>query len=142
VTVLSFLALPYADDTGTAANVGGRLWWRPIAAVVAANLLATTLRIRAARATSGDTGTGAGPGAAAGGDAPGAGNDAAHRAGGTVDRLLAALVVAAVGATEAGLVGLFSGDTARTRIGYYGMLAGLVTVLVASARAARRRCGA
>jgi len=119
VTVLSFLALPYSGD-GAAASVGGRLWWRPIAAVVATVLLATTLRARPRRAT----------------DAT-----AAH-AGSAVDRLLAALVVATVGATEAGLVGLFSGDTRGVRIGFYGMLAGLVTVLVAAVRAARRRCAA
>jgi hypothetical protein len=120
VTVVSFLLLPYAAGTGSAVDLGGRLWWRPLAAVAAAVLLATTLS-RAHNATT------------------------ANRAGtatttNAVDRLLAAVVVATVGATEAGLVGLVSGDADGARIGYYGMLAGLVTVLVAALGAARRRC--
>jgi hypothetical protein len=119
VTVASFLLLPYAAHRGTAAEIGGRLWWRPLAAVAATALLATTLRAR--------RGSSAGAGA-------GAGN--------AVDRLLAAVVVATIGATEAGLVALVSREAAGARIGYYGMLAGLVTVLVATVRAARRRCGA
>ncbi len=108
LTVVAFLALPYADEAGSAAGLGGRLWWRPIAAVVATVLLASAAK---------------------------GGRTAA-------DRLLAAVTVAAVGATEAGLVGLFSGDAAGARIGYYVMLAGLVMVLVAAVRAARRHCGA
>jgi hypothetical protein len=121
VTVVSFLLLPYAAGTGSAVDLGGRLWWRPLAAVAAAVLLATTLS-RAPNATTT--------------------NRAATASGTTnaVDRLLAAVVVATVGATEAGLVGLVSGDADGARIGYYGMLAGLVTVLVAALRAARRRC--
>lgn len=124
VTVVSFLVLPYAHNTGTAAELGGRLWWRPIAAVLAMVLLATTLRPRIRRGTA----------------APVTAGDGASHVRSTVERLLAALVIATVGATEAGLVGLFSGDSRGTRIGYYGMLAGLVMVLVAAARAARRRC--
>jgi hypothetical protein len=121
VVVLSFLFLPYAAGTGSAAGHAARLWWRPLAAVVATVLLATTLRPR--RRTTGTPGT------------------STHTSSST-DRLLAALVIATVGATEAGLVGLVSGDAEGARIGYYGMLAGLVTVLFATVRAARRRCGA
>lgn len=135
VTLLSFLALPYGDGTGTAADHGARLWWRPVAAIVATILLATTLRVR---------GKSADAAADADSDAHDASADASRseRAGGAVDRLLAAVVVATVGATEAGLVGLFSGDTEHARIGFYGLLAGLVVVLVATVRAARRRCAA
>jgi hypothetical protein len=107
VTVVSFLLLPYAARAGSAFEVGGRLWWRPLTAVAATILLATTLR----------------PAAPVN----------------LLDRLVAAVVVATIGATEAGLVGLVSGDANGARIGYYGMLAGLVTVLFATARAARRR---
>jgi hypothetical protein len=110
LTVVAFLALPYADEAGTAARLGARLWWRPIAAVVATVLLAAATKAGKAGRTA-------------------------------ADRLLAAVTVAAVGATEAGLVGLFSGDAAGARIGYYVMLAGLVMVLVAAVRAARRHCG-
>jgi hypothetical protein len=125
VTVVSFLLLPYAAGTGSAVDLGGRLWWRPLAAVAAAVLLATTLS-RAPNATTTNRA------ATATATATGTTN--------AVDRLLAAVVVATVGATEAGLVGLVSGDADGARIGYYGMLAGLVTVLVAALRAARRRC--
>jgi hypothetical protein len=117
ITVVAFLLLPYARNDGTAAELGGRLWWRPIAAVAATVLLATTLR---ARAADGDR-----PATASG-----------------VDRLLTAVVVATVGVTEAGLVGIVSGGAHGVRAGYYGMLAGLLLVLVATVRAARRRCGA
>jgi secretion/DNA translocation related TadE-like protein len=126
VTVVSFLLLPYADERGTAASIGGRYWWRPLTAVAATLLLATTLRARK-EADDGMDGESA--------DAPRSGV-------GVVDRLLAAVVIATIGATEAGLVGLVSRDAAGVRVGYYGMLAGLVLVLVATVRAARRRCGA
>lgn len=116
LTVVAFLVLPYATRVGTAAHLGGRLWWRPLAAVLATVLLAT----------AGDRDR----------------EDGRDRAGGDggYDRALAAVVVAAIGATEAGLVGIFSGATENARLGYYAMLAGLVTVLVATVRAARRRC--
>jgi hypothetical protein len=130
VVLLAFVLLPYGADGRTAAAVGGRLWWRPVAAVVATFLLATTLRHRTTAPDDAGTGT----------TGRTDGTDRTDRTGGTADRLLAALVVATIGATEAGLVGLFSGDTGRTRAGYYVILAGLVTVLVATTRAARRRC--
>jgi hypothetical protein len=106
LTVASFLLLPFAAGTGSAVEIGGRLWWRPLAAVVATVLLAT-----------------------------------ARRAGNAAERFLAAVVIATIGATEGGLVGLVSGDADGARIGYYGMLAGLAVVLFAAVRAARERCG-
>ena len=105
LTVASFLLLPFAAGTGSAVEIGGRLWWRPLAAVAATVLLAT-----------------------------------ARRTGNAAERFLAAVVIATIGATEAGLVGLVSGDADGARIGYYGMLAGLVVVLFAAVRAARDRC--
>ena len=137
VTLLSFLALPYGDGTGTAADHGARLWWRPVAAIVATILLATTLRARDGVRNGGRNG-----GSDGARDGDGERLERPERAGGAVDRLLAALVVATVGATEAGLVGLFSGDTEHARVGFYGLLVGLVIVLVATVRAARRRCAA
>jgi hypothetical protein len=118
VTVVGFLLMPYAAHLGTAAAIGGRLWWRPLAAVVATVLVATAAAPSATSTTATTSGT----------------------ARGGMDRLLAAVVVATAGATEAGLVGIVSGDADRARLGYFAMLAGLVVVLFATVRAARRRC--
>lgn len=114
VTVLSFLLLPYVAGSGAAVELSGRYWWRPIAAVAATVLLAASLG-RVAHAKAG------------GAEVP------RH-----TDGLLAAVVVAAAGVTEAGLLGLLAGDVARPRAGFYGMLIGLLAVLVAAVRAARR----
>lgn len=43
VTVLAFLLLPYAAR-GSAAELGGRLWWRPILAIAAAALVTAATR--------------------------------------------------------------------------------------------------
>ncbi|HVF20371.1 MAG TPA: hypothetical protein VNA14_09025 [Mycobacteriales bacterium] len=112
ITVLSFLLLPLAEGFGAPVELSGRLWWRPIAAVAAAVLVAASV----GRPASAD------------------GADVPRR----TDGLLAAVVIAAAGVAEAGLLALLAGDVARPRAGFYGMLLGLVVVLFAAVRAARR----
>ena len=116
ITVLSFLLLPYADGLGQPVELAGRLWWRPITAIAATILLASTLRRPRART-------------------PQATDEVPRH----TDALIAAVAVAAAGVTEAGLLGLVTGDIVRPRVGFYGMLLGLVLVVVAAIRAARRR---
>ncbi|HVE99707.1 MAG TPA: hypothetical protein VNA12_11070 [Mycobacteriales bacterium] len=116
VTVLSFLLLPYADGVGRPVEISGRLWWLPIAAVAAAALLASTLRGLRRRSTQ-----------------------PADEVPRHTDALLAAVVVATAGVIEAGLLRLVTNDVVRPRAGFYGMLIGLVLVVVAAVRAARRR---
>ncbi len=113
ITVISFLFLPYTAGFGAPVEVSGRFWWRPIIAVAATVLLAASVA-RAAR--------------------PSAGSDVPRR----TDGLVAALALAATGVGEAGLLGLLAGDVVKPRAGFYGMLLGLVIVLVAAVRVARR----
>ncbi|HVE62965.1 MAG TPA: hypothetical protein VNB94_04095 [Mycobacteriales bacterium] len=113
VTVLSFLAFDYAVGLEEPVDIAGRLWLIPIAAVGATALLYGSLRR----------------------GAPAAASDEVPR---RTDGLLAAVVIAAAGAVEAGLIGLLTGDVVGPRGGFYGMLLGLVLVLVACVRAARR----
>jgi hypothetical protein len=106
LALVGFFLLPFAVGVGTAAEVGGRVWWRPITAVVATILLATALR-------------------------PGV--DPAGRQ----TRVTTAVALAAAGATEAGLLGIFTGNGRGLRAGYWVMLVGLVIVLVATFLATR-----
>lgn len=113
IAVISFLFLPYTAGFGAPVETSGRYWWRPIIAVAATVLLAASLG-RAQR--------------------PSTGTEVPRR----TDGLLSAVVLAAAGVGEAGLLGLLAGDVVKPRAGFYGMLLGLVIVLVAAVRAARR----
>lgn len=44
LTALAFLALPYVGSRGSAAEIGGRLWWRPILVIAAAILVTAATR--------------------------------------------------------------------------------------------------
>jgi hypothetical protein len=104
--LIAFFLLPYADLVGTAAQHGGRVWWRPITAVTATVLLVLALRR----------------------EIPAAGAQA---------RIVSALALAAAGATEAGLLGLVTGNGKGLEAGYYVMLLGMVVVLAATFLATR-----
>ncbi len=110
VTLVSFFLLTYAAGYDAAVQTGGRLWWRPIAAVGATVLV--FLAVRHTRSA----------GSAA-----------------RVDQLLAAVTIATLGVTEAGLIALLSGSERRPGVGFYGMLAGLLLVLAGALLAGRRR---
>jgi len=114
ITVLSFLVFDYAAGLSEPVAVSGRLWLLPIASIAATALLFGSMRRRAV-ATNDST-------------------EVPRR----TDGLLAAVVIAAAGAVEAGLFSLLTGDVVGPRAGFYGMLIGLVVVLVACVRAARR----
>ena len=114
VTVLSFLAFDYAAGLGEPVEVSGRLWLLPIAAIAATALLFGSMLRRAVAAA-----------------------DPAEVPRRT-DGLLAAVVISSAGAVEAGLFSLLTGDVVGPRAGFYGMLIGLVVVMVACVRAARR----
>jgi hypothetical protein len=106
LVLLAFFFLPFADELGTAAEIGGRVWWRPITAVTATVLLVLALRR----------------------EIPPSGAQA---------RVVSALALATAGATEAGLLGLVTGNGAGLHAGYYLMLLGLVVVLLAAFLATR-----
>lgn len=44
LTTLAFLVLPYSGSRGPAAEIGGRMWWRPILAIAAAALVTAASR--------------------------------------------------------------------------------------------------
>lgn len=44
LATLAFLVLPYSGNRGPAAEVGGRLWWRPLLALATAILVTVTTR--------------------------------------------------------------------------------------------------
>lgn len=104
--LVAFFLLPFAAQVGTAAELGGRVWWRPITAVTATILIAVALR-------PGTTPAGA------------------------QARIVTALALSTAGATEAGLLGLLTGNGEGLRAGYWTMLAGLAVVVLASFLATR-----
>lgn len=106
LVLIAFFFLPFVGQLGTAAEIGGRVWWRPITAVIATVLLVLALR----REIS---------------------------AGGAQARVASALALATAGATEAGLLGLVTGNGQELRAGYHVMLLGMVLVLVAAFLATR-----
>ncbi len=113
VTVLSFFVFDYAAGLDKPVGVSGRLWLLPISAVGATALLYGSLRRSGPAVES---------------------TEVPRR----TDGLLAAVAIAAAGAAEAGLFSLLAGDVVGPRAGFYGMLLGLVVILGACVRAARR----
>lgn len=147
VVLFGFLALPYALALGAGVEVGGRVWWRPITAVVATALLVAALRVPAAddrdrvasyRADARGVDEGLVDPYPAG-QYPGGSVAPARPRTKDYRLIVVAVVLATVGATEAGLLGLVSGDNPRLRAGYYVMLLGSVLVAAASITAALRR---
>lgn len=119
VTVISFLFFDYSVGLPEPVDVAGRLWLLPIAAVAATALLVgSSRRLRTERRAT----------------ASAADAEVPRR----TDGLLAAVVIATAGTVEAGLFSLLTGDVVGPRAGFYGMLLGLVIVMVACVRAARR----
>ena len=106
LVLLAFFFLPFADQLGTAAEIGGRVWWRPITAVTATVLLVLALRRELSPI-------------------------------GAQSRIVSALALASAGATEAGLLGLVTGNGRGLRAGYHLMLVGMVVVLLATFLATR-----
>jgi hypothetical protein len=106
LVLLAFFFLPFKGELGSAVEIGGRVWWRPITAITATVLLVFALRR----------------------EIPPSGAQA---------RVVSALALATAGATEAGLLGLVTGNGAGLHAGYYLMLLGMLVVLVAAFLATR-----